>query len=90
MLTFSFKRVGGIRFLRIGRLQFTFCVASANPAPKARKASRAQAWRAGYSQGQRNAPTVARWLPGVAMTPAKPFYHRTAIMSDGSYQDFAE
>jgi hypothetical protein len=25
------QRVGGIRFLRIGRLQFIFCVTRANP-----------------------------------------------------------
>lgn len=48
----SFKRVGGIRFLTIGRLRLSFCIASASPAPKVRKASRAQAWRAGYYQAK--------------------------------------
>jgi hypothetical protein len=34
MFNLSYRKVGGLRFLRIGRLQFSFCVCRAKPAPK--------------------------------------------------------
>ena len=34
---FSYRKVGGIRFLSIGRLRFSFCVARAAPTVSLRK-----------------------------------------------------
>ena len=48
-MTFSNRKVGGLRFIRIGRFQFSFC--SVSPATDARKA-RAERIRTGNLPGR--------------------------------------
>jgi|SRR5208282_1465471 len=44
-------RVGGLRFLRIGRVQISVCICKPEPSTKVAKVARRAAWRAGYCQG---------------------------------------
>jgi hypothetical protein len=59
----SFQRVGGIRFLSIGRFRFSFCLAGLEPAPRksrrdAMRAAKSVAFSRGWSEGWRMAKGV--------------------------------
>jgi len=51
----TYRKVGGLHFVTVLRLQFSFCVRSGEKRNKPRKASRAviakHAWFAGWNQG---------------------------------------
>ena len=57
----AFKR-GGMRFVRIGRFQLSFCVTRPERPAKVRKATRHQCYRAGFNAGTDHAFGVARSL----------------------------
>lgn len=57
---FSTRKVGGVRFVKLGRFCFSFCVSShsapiGSKPPRQRKASPHQIWQAGFGSGYRAA-----------------------------------